>query len=150
MSSRDFKKGILEVLQRIGFQKSGAVLCRDGDEAKVLVDVQKGFGEQWFINVGFLLTSLSSEIPTRVERSHLYFRVDRLFPSLRETILTAGDLADRRQQESYKQLIAHLDGELNEGLRELTSLDGLREASRAGRLSHGLVTKEAREVLTAG
>lgn len=118
-----------------------------GDAAIILVGVQKGFGEQWFVNVGFWLKQLGRKEPDRIEQSHLYFRLERLFPQHREFILKASDLADEGQVSAYHEFLRVLVDEIAGDLKQLGTTEGLFDAYHAGRLTVGLVTKAAKEML---
>ncbi len=108
---------------------------------------EKGFGNQWFIIVGFWLYALGSELPERVEQTHLYFRLERLVPTLRETLLEAGALNEPNQPRAYELLCGLLVNDIDSTLRILGTVAGLRSALQEGRLTHGLVRKEARMYL---
>ena len=145
--SASFKAGLREVLRSVGFSQVDQVLVRKSSEVAVLIGFQKNFGQQWFVNVGFWIFKLGSEMPTRVEDTHLYFRLERLFPSQREIILLAGDLKEEGQPAALEELKKVTLSTINKGLADLETLSGLETAMRANRLSHGLVKKEAQSCL---
>jgi hypothetical protein len=147
MTALEFKKGLFGVLQQHGFVRRGSLMRLSGDGTIVLVGVQKGFGEQWFVNVGFWLKQLDRGEPDRIEQSHMYFRLERLFPQHREFILEAGDLAAEGQLKAYHKFLGLLVDEITVDLKQLGTRVGLVEAYHAGRLSAGLVTKAAKESL---
>lgn len=148
MNDKQFKKGIFMTLGEHGFTQQGNLMGISSEGAMVLVGVEKGFGDQWFINVGFCLDRIGADAPKRVEQSHMYFRLERLFPSHRELILAAGDLADPEQPDAYEVLLSHLSRDIADELRQLGSERGAIDAYRAGRFGGGLVTKFAREILS--
>lgn len=147
MKNIEFKKGIYDVLGHVGFYRYGNIMQTSGDGVKILLEVKKGFGEQWFINLGFCLDRFGLKKTTRVEQADMYFRLERVFPKYRETILAAGDLEDPAQAEAYRTFLQLLGKEIVEDLKTLGSEHGLIDAYRLGRLSEGLVTAATRDLI---
>ena len=147
MNALAFKKGLERVLLSAGFERTGKSLHRVGSGAATMVAFEKGFGNQWFVNVGFWLYALGSELPDRVAQTHLYFRLERLVPEFRETLLKAGALNEPDQPRAYEELRELLVNDIDSTLRVLGTVAGLRSALQEGRLTHGLVRKEARVYL---
>jgi hypothetical protein len=143
-----FKRDLFQALRQHAFAPSGGAMRFSGDDTVTLVGVQKGFGERWFINVGFWLCRLGTLEFNRIEETHVYFRIERLFPEHRDVILCAGDISDTGQDEAFRALLFLLDNEIAIKLKSLGTEQGLVEAYRAGRLKHGLVTVAARQVLS--
>lgn len=149
MTDNEFKKGLENAFLKVGFARSGKVLRRDGDRISTLIGFEKGFGDQWFISVGFWLHALGSDVPNLVEKTHLYFRLERIFPQFRDLILTAGCVTDAHQPEAYSDLLKLVDSDIEQTLRSMESEDGLRGAMKTNVLTVGLVRKEARQYLAA-
>lgn len=148
MTNADFKKGIQRALAPTGFTKAGKLNCYAGKGVVVLLALQKlEHDQQFFLNVGFWLTRFGASPPERVELSHLYFRVERLFPEYREIILCAGKLDDEAQPSAFNQFVELLRTTIAGGLVEMADELRLRQAFREGRFEHGLIRKEVREVL---
>jgi len=147
MKATAFKHGIEKALGSVGFLRTSNALRRECPNVTTLIGLQKGDGDQWFLNVGFWLSGIGGTVSDRVEHTHLYFRLERLFPQFRETILTAGALDAEEQLAAYRQLVELLGGEIARGLATFETEKGLREELRDGRLTHGLVRKEARDYL---
>jgi len=147
MTGSTFKKGIEKALLSVGFARAGNALVRHDGGVWTMVSCEKGFGDQWSINVGFWLEELDANRPDRVEQSHLYFRLERLTPLHRETILQAGSLQDPEQAKAYAELISMLGTGIDAELRSLGTYPGLRAAMAEGRLVNGLVKKNARDKL---
>jgi hypothetical protein len=147
MTTSSFRKGLERAWLAAGFHRAGKSYRRDGSTAATLLSAEKGFGSQWFISVGFWLMGLGADVPDRVERTHMYFRLERLFPEFRETILAAGALGEPEQPESFEQLLHLLAGPIDAALRALGTEEGLRAAINSDRLCQGLIRKEAREYL---
>src|SRR5262245_21529624 len=97
MSPRALKMGLGKALESLGFARRGAVYGRHSSDVWTLAAINKGCGEQWFINVGFWLDGLGGDCPGKVEASHMYFRLERLVPEVRETILLACSLGEPGQ-----------------------------------------------------
>lgn len=148
MNALAFKKGLERVLLSMGFERARKTFHRDGSGVATMVAFDKGFGNQWFINVGFWLYALGSELPERVEQTHLYFRLERLVPTFRETLLEAGALSEPNQPRAYSELCKALNSDIDSTLRILGTVVGLRTALHDGRLAYGLVRKEARMYLS--
>jgi hypothetical protein len=144
-----FKNEVLDVFLSHGFCEWRSVVRRDGEGVVTLVGVEKGFGRQNFITVGFLIHRLDPEVPASVEKTHLYFRLERLFPDLRDSIVHGGDASAPDWPEAFSRLLAQLRDTIAKELCSLSSLTALSESLKAGRLENGLVTKSAREVLVS-
>ena len=149
MTGAEYKRGIYRAFQRAGFAKQHYALHAPGDGATAWVNAEKGFGDQWFINAGFCLHRLDSAPVERVERTHMYYRLERLFPAHRELILTASALEDPEQPAAYPLLLDMLATEIGVGLRTLGTEQTLIEAYRAGRLNQGLVLGTTRAFIEA-
>lgn len=148
MNASTFKKGLVEVLTSNGFVRFGKSLRRDDKNVTILISFENGFGQQWFINVGFWLIEIGDLVPEIVQKSHLYFRIERLFPENREIILTAGALDDVQQPIAFNELEHLLRDKLISSICKLASKENLKSALSDGRLAGiGLITKEARECL---
>ncbi|WP_108519598.1 hypothetical protein [Bradyrhizobium algeriense] len=149
MTGQEFSKGLFGALQQHGFARRGSLMWLPGEATITLVGVQKGFGEQWFVNEGFWLKQLGRDEPDRIEQSHMYFRLERLFPQYREFILKAGDLAAEEQLSAYQRFLRVLVDEIAGDLKQLGTTEGLVDAYHAGRLTVGLMTKAAKELLAS-
>lgn len=147
MNGSQFKKGIFSLLMSQGFSARGDLMVLSSDSVSIVLGVSQGFGAQWFIDVGFTLLPLSREVPLRVEQSHLYFRLERLFPEHREAILKAGRLDDPEQEDSYQCFVGLLDRQIVSHLGSYTTLKNLANAFNSGGFTGGLVTKDARQFL---
>ncbi len=102
MKTNEFKSTIENIFSSKGFDVSGKDLGFKGSEACILINIQK-FDQniQYSMNVGFNLNTLDDSVPKRVELSHMYFRLERLFPELREIIL---DGYGMKKFEIYKPI----------------------------------------------
>jgi len=147
MTLAQLKKSLERVLSPMGYKPTGKILCSTSGDVSILIAVEKGFGSQHFINVGFWLHRLSEEVPDKVELSHAYFRLERLFPDHRELILSAGDLEDPQQVDSWSELTALLATHFVQELKEIATLEGLRNALSTRLKGAGLIRKELKEFL---
>ena len=93
--------------------------------------------------------ALGGGAPKLVEHAHCYFRLERLFPEYRETILGAGALQEADQIKIYRQFLVILAESIDRRLRTLGTEEGLRQEFSAGKLRGGLLTKEGREFLSS-
>ena len=80
-------------------------------------------------------------------RTHLYFRLERLLPEFREVVVSAGDLDDPNQPAAYDLLKAMFATEGDATIQNLGTEAGLRRALQSSGFNHGLVRKEARQLL---
>lgn len=150
MTGAEYKQGIYNAFRRAGFAKRRYALHASGEGATALVNTEKGFGDQWFINAGFCLHRLDPTPVERVEKTHMYFRLERLFPEHRELILTASAIDDPKQPAAYPVLLDLLAGEVGTGLRALGNERAIIEAYHTMRLvNQGLVVRGARELIEA-
>lgn len=147
MTGPRFKRELAQSLVSGGFRLQGNSLLWHGSRVLVIVSAAKGFGDLWHVDVGFWLSDLAEGEPESTHKSHLYFRLERLFPECRDTIVSAGSLGEEGQRAAFGLLSELLQGRIADELRELGSAPALSAAFRRGRLSNGIVTKEARAYL---
>lgn len=122
MTPEDFKRGIYGALQSLGFKKRGKSVYRDQENVMVLVSIEKA--SRWYIDVGFWLKSLGGEITTdRHEKTHIYMRLDRIFPVHRDIIRAACDLGASDQLIGYTRLLELLPTVMDGKLRSMGSDD---------------------------
>jgi hypothetical protein len=145
MTSSEFKKRIGKALESIGFVYRAKVFERRTSEVLALLEFQKSNHENlWFINIGLWLYALGEGPPSRVASAHLYFRLERLVPDLRQDILKAGALDDPGQGSAYEKLLGWIPTHIDDVLRRLQAESAMAEALRSGELTGGLVRAEAR------
>lgn len=149
MKSNEFKQGIFASLMERGFLRRGNLMCFSGNGAQIAVGVENGFGQQWFVNVGFCLDRIGIGEITRIEQSHMYFRLDRLFAQHRELIVWAGALDDMEQSRKYEVFLSLLASEVGEELKQFSSEQAIADAYRAGRFREGLIAKSARDLISS-
>lgn len=150
MSTLSFKRAVEAALTHAGFFKSGNVWRFDGADVSLIVNLQKiEYSRQMFVNVGFWLKGLGANPPEKVELTHMYYRLERLCPEQREAILTAGDEGAQGHEHRSHEISAILANECFPKLQSLASLEAIRTRFIAGKLSGGLVQKEARQLLEA-
>ncbi len=148
MNSRTFKQGLEKELLDSGFERAGKLYLRPTAFGFIMIAFSKGFGSQLFLDVGFWFSDLGDTTPSRLENAHIYCRLERLFPKDRELILTAGALDDAAQPEAYQRLISLFRKIVEDLLREFEDVPCIRQQMEYGRLSCGLIRKEAREYLS--
>jgi hypothetical protein len=142
-----FKKNVKAAFLKAGFVESSAGLCCEASDVTTVVGFEHGFGRQWYVAVGFVLRRICESSPSAPHSAHIYLRLERLFPKLRELIQLSGDLDDPGQSEALSGLCERIPDLVAPRLRELTNESSLALALRRGELRLGLVTKEAREYL---
>ena len=144
MTAARILKSLEQTWLSVGFVRNGRIFYRLTGGVSTFLEWQKGFGDQWFINVGFWIESVGGPFPVKVEHAHMYFRLERLFPEFRETIISSIE-----SSESLIELLDLFAGQINTSLSELGTEMGLREAFESGYFdSLGLVRREAREYLS--
>jgi hypothetical protein len=148
MKATTFKERVFSAFRDSGFSPRSGMVERESGFATVVIGVERGFGNQCFINVGFVLAALSSpDSVRRVQDAHLYFRLERLFPEYREQILTAGSLDEAGQEEALDGLLQSVRTEISASLGILQQTEGLARAHKTGQLKGGLVCAAARGLL---
>jgi hypothetical protein len=149
MNERNFRAGIERALLLLGYTRTGKIFIRHGQGVWTLLSIEKGSNTQLVINVGFWIEALGGDHPSRVEQTHLYFRIERLVPAYHAIIALAFALREPEQPKAYEQFLLLLQTEIGPQLGKLCTEEGLREALASGQLAQGLVRKEAREWLLA-
>lgn len=147
MTNREFKSIIEGAFIANGFKIVDKNLRFDGSAAVILVGLQKlEYDEQYFINIGFWLFPLGEQVPRKVEHTHMYFRLERLFPHLREAVLDGGHLSLPEQPQAATELSLVILTDCIPVLIELANSDvALRQRFSQGGFSGGLIRKETRE-----
>lgn len=142
------KIALEKTLQSEGFKRSGKIWIYHSADVHILVGFQRTQPtRQLAVNVGFWLTSLGSEVPTKIELTHLYYRLERLCPHLREAIVAGGDIieGDATAENLFDRRTAMT---CTDRLKSLASMTALKAAFQRGELSEGLIRKEARTLLS--
>lgn len=145
IENKTFKKMIEKAFLAKGFQKVKNNLQLDGRFITLLIGLQKiEFEDQFYINVGFWIKAIGESTPMKVEHTHLYFRLERMFPEYRKIILDAGDLDNSTQPIPARDLCDILDKTIIPILSNMaSSYENMKCAFDEGILRHGLVRKEA-------
>lgn len=149
MKASELKRVLEEAFQRAGFRKSANCLTYVGNDVTVLVNLQKvEYSSQIFVNVGFWLHLLADTVPKRVERTHMYFRLENLHPAYRDVILAAGDLGAEDQKQGLQRLLFVLGSEIVPDIVHLADQSAILAAFKNCRLHRGFIRKDAKEFLT--
>ena len=146
----DIKKVIMGAFREAGFSKAGSALRYGNDHVSILVSTEKSRwgGGDVYINVGFWLFSLGELVPSRVELTHMSYRLEDLFQQDREMILTATSPKEKDQPVFLKLLREKIRNEYVPDLVQLTQdLSSMKQAFSTGRFRQGLVHKDARAML---
>lgn len=130
MKMNEFRKGVLDALEVVGFERSasGARLVGKGVEVYVTFD---RYLSKRFIDVEFVVAPSGDGSGTEVRRS---FRLERLFPHHHIMIRRAGDAKsdEERRNQAYADLLDALVTEMGPKLARIDSLDALRAAYKEG------------------
>ena len=143
-----------QVLSQIGDDlRQGGFLQRRGTwhlvspEVTVVFDLQKSsFANRYWANIGFWIESLGHAQRPRVHQCHLYFRVERLFPEYRETILM-GLSFEEESVAQCEEFLAFVRDIFVPFCQAATRMEYMRKLYHWGKLRDGLVKKEAQDVL---
>lgn len=148
ISANMFREQIESAFVLAGFSKANKTVRYDGAAGAVLIGIQKiSTSSQYAINIGFWLYGLGEECPDKVELTHLYFRMERLFPDDRGGIVSACDLT---QPEFLDVLCEQIRGEYAKELMLFVGdISTIRDMYSLGRFTNGLIRKEARSFLEA-
>lgn len=144
---KKFQTRVLRAFSDFGFRGSGRTRRYFGEEIDILINVQQAYSN-CFINVGFVLKSISNDIPDRVEKTHMYYRLESIFPEIRETIIAAGELEEADSEEFTVKLIDSIKSSLARKLCQLSILENLKSTFKSGKLENGMVTGSARLFLS--
>jgi hypothetical protein len=147
MNYSQTKRKFVEGLNKKGFIKKKGILLRETAEVAVMIVFRKGFGSQLNCDIGFWLRALGGAIPDKVEKSHIYVRIERLYPEQREFLLAAMDVGVCDQDAAMKTISNFLQNSFDEILNSMATLSGVAFAYRAGDFAHALISKDARQFL---
>lgn len=148
MRSAEFQAGIFEALRKKGFETCGESAVKNLGQISVLVSPDKGLGKQWHVNVGLWLNDIGKLETDRYEKTHLYFRLERLLPDYRRTILSSGALSEAGQFEDFQSLKNLIEQKLDAALKDFDSLTKIRAKLKDGSLDRmGFVRADARTFL---
>ena len=118
-----------------GFRRHGSIQAWAAQEVVVLVGFTSAY-DQLFIDVGFWLKALSIEAAPRVSNSHIYGRLESIFPELRPEIIDAGDCTNPEFKtvfvDTFREL---LHKTIAPKLKSLASEGALVEMYLSGRLT---------------
>ncbi len=132
-----------------GFKPHGGIQIWEAPEVVALIGYTSAYDHLYF-DVGFCLSALSKDISHRVEKSHIYGRLERLFPQLRPEIIDAGDCSNSEYFKTFIDTFRdHLHKTIAPGLKILASESGLTEKYLKGELGHFLILPAARNQLTS-
>lgn len=147
IDKKTFKKSVGGALEQAGFVKKGQSWYFEGEDALVLANLEKiDVFDEYVINIGIWLKAFGDTTFPAYNQCHLYYRVERLFPSQRELILASCSLL-----KSDNQILANLSefikNQLVPFLKDCTDESKLKELMSEGVLKRGFVRKEARMFL---
>jgi hypothetical protein len=151
IDKRALKKAIGDPLQQAGFVNRGQSWYLDGKDAMVVATLEsiRMPPGQYGINVGIWLKAFGEATLPAYNHCHLYYRLERLFPSQRDLVVSSCSLPNSNPQ----MLSALSDFVRTEGspfLEECTDVVKLREFMSRGLLKGGFVRAEARSFLSDG
>jgi hypothetical protein len=152
VSGGKWKSDFGAALSDLGFERISRIYVFTGRDAAILSATERGFGKQYHFSFGIWIFDLANNIavPDRIEHTHMYFRLERLFPDAWETIVKAGETHDPKHLEALEDLCSLLRGDLGFRICDLATIGGLRRSIQSGLLDKGLVRWEARKYFIDG
>lgn len=102
------RKLIKPLFKEVGFRRHGDIQSWTSAEVVVLVGFTSAYNRLFF-DTGFWLCGLSSIVPAKVYKCHIYDRLEQYFPSLRPEIIDAGDCScnDYKARVETFRLLLH-------------------------------------------
>lgn len=147
-SIEDVRSAIESALCHAGFEVTGKSYRCEGQDAFVLIELQRWeVRQEIFFNVGIAIRALAERPISSVEQCHIFARLERLFPEARDTIMRASEYPRTHETATLGDLAQLAATCIGPGLRLMTSAVYLREALQARRFAKAMVTKEARAFL---
>ena len=147
IDKKTFKKTIAIPFQKAGFVKKGQSWYLDGNDALIVINLQKSnWGERYYINMGIWLKAFGEASFPQFNHCHLYYRVENFFPENRELILFGCSL-ENSSPEILAELTGFIESQLIPFLQSCTVISRLREMMIQGALEGGFVRLDAREDL---
>jgi len=149
--SKIIKEAIKKPLSEAGYIKKSDTWYLRNDEVVLLVNIQKSqYGNQFYINCGASLKSLSSVEFPKEHQCNIRFRIEDVIPSGSESNIGALlDLEDISISENQRK-----DGILKlivecvlPALNALSSIKGIGEAIRSGLLAKAMVHKDVKDLV---
>lgn len=129
-----------------GFRRHGSVQVWEAPEVVVVIGFTSSY-DQLFFDVGFWLTSLSKNPEQKVEKFHIYGRLEDAFPELRPEIIDAGDCKNPNYQTFVEAFRRHLSDSIAPGLKRIATESALVEMLLSEKLTRFLIVPAVREYL---
>ncbi|NLG96704.1 MAG: DUF4304 domain-containing protein [Chloroflexi bacterium] len=149
IDKKTFKKSFAAPLEGAGFVKRGQTWYLEGKDVITAINLQKSdWSEMYYINVGFWLKSLENAEFFEIDRCHLQYRVERLFPEKNDLIITSCSL-EESDQKMLDALSRFLEDQLIPFLMECQDEKKLRDLLVLGNLNNGFISGEARQHLSS-
>ena len=92
IEKNDLVKSIHAPLKIAGFKKRSLSWYLNGKDTIVVVNLQRGFGKNYYTNIGIWLKALGDEIFPKEYQCHMCWRLERMFPTERELIIKSCEL----------------------------------------------------------
>jgi hypothetical protein len=147
IDKKTFKKAFGLPFEKAGFVKKGQSWYLHGEDAIIVVNLQKSsWSELFYINMGIWLKAFGETVLPQFNHCHLYYRVEYFFQEQRELIITACSLESSNLQ-ILSDLAEFIENQLIPFLHKCTYESYLRELMSKGKLDGGLVRIEARMYL---
>jgi hypothetical protein len=131
VSERDIIQETVDACcKRQGFVKKSGSWYLYGEDLITVVNLQRSqYGPAYYINIGFWLVTLGSEKFPKINKCHLYTRVESAFPEYEDTIyslldLTSG-LGDDKRREEFEKIFC---SNVIPTLVSVNSVSGLRSS----------------------
>lgn len=144
---KEFQSRVLFSFSKFGFRGIGRTRKYTGIDADSIINVQSA-DIFCFINVGFIIHAIDNIDTSKVEKSHLYFRLERIFPEYGDIITSASEYSEVDFDNKIISFINLIESVLARKLCDLTEFGTLKQAYSSGLFINGVVTPAARKYLT--
>ena len=122
---------------RAGFIRRGQSWYLTGEDINIVINLQKDWGDGYYVNVGFWFRALGTSDYPRYNHCHCYYRAERLLPKEHEFIRMWLSLPERTLAD-LAALVTFIETQFIPFLQQCTHEQFLLDLFIAGRLKQGL------------
>jgi hypothetical protein len=147
ITATEVRSALKTTFVKEGFVRTGTITSWTNTEVTLLVGFTTAYN-RLFVDVGFWLNSYPGQVALKVEKSHIYGRLEWLFPELRPEILDAGECTEERQWNNAFEIFAgHLHSSIVPSLKDLANEAAVTESFVNGALLRFGMPPEIRNYL---
>lgn len=145
---KEFQRCVLYSFSKFGFLGNGRTRKYSGTGVDIIINVQSA-NIHCFVNVGFIIHEINDIGIKNVEKSHMYFRLERIFNEYKDVICGASQISEADSARKLLIFTNLIESELAEKLCKFAEINTLRRAFSSGIFLHGIITREARRILSS-